>query len=58
MRFSSRVDHIGGGAVAAWDIHNAAQAAKRRGEDAEQIRLKLNHPNAKEYRFYVSYHSL
>ena len=33
MRFSSRVDHIGGGAVAAWDIHNAAQAAKRRGED-------------------------
>lgn len=33
-------------------------SAKRRGEDAEQIRLKLNHPNAKEYRFYVSYHSL
>ena len=31
---------------------------KRRGEDAEQIRLKLNHPSAKEYRFYVSYHSL
>ena len=30
----------------------------RRGEAAEQIRLKLNHPHAKEYRFYVSYHSL
>ncbi len=31
---------------------------KRRGEAAEHIRLKLNHPHAKEYRFYVSYHSL
>ena len=43
MRFSSRVDHIGGGAVAAWDIHNAAQAAKRRGEDV--IVLSVGDPD-------------
>lgn len=43
MRFSSRVDHIGGCAVAAWDIHNAAQAAKRRGEDV--IVLSVGDPD-------------
>jgi hypothetical protein len=32
--------------------------AKHRGEDSEHIRLTLNHPGAKEYRFYISYHSL
>jgi Protein of unknown function (DUF1573) len=31
---------------------------KHRLEDSEQIRLKLNHPSAKEFRFYISYHAL
>ena len=43
MRFSSRVNRIGGGTVAAWDIHNAAQAAKRRGEDV--IVLSVGDPD-------------
>ncbi len=30
----------------------------RRGPDAEKIRLKLNHPEATEFIFYVSYHAL
>ena len=30
----------------------------RRGADAEKVRLKLNHPDATEFVFYVSYHSL
>lgn len=33
MRFSSRVDRIGGHSVAAWDIHLKAVEAQRRGED-------------------------
>lgn len=43
MRFSTRVNRIGGGTVAAWDIHNAAQAAKRRGEDV--IVLSVGDPD-------------
>lgn len=43
MQFSKRVDRIGGGTVAAWDIHNAAQAAKRRGEDV--IVLSVGDPD-------------
>lgn len=43
MRLSSRVNRIGGGTVAAWDIHNAAQAAKRRGEDV--IVLSVGDPD-------------
>ncbi len=30
----------------------------RRAPDAEQIRLKLNHPDATEFIFYISYHAL
>ncbi|MEK6261303.1 MAG: DUF1573 domain-containing protein [Planctomycetota bacterium] len=30
----------------------------RRGPDAEKIRLKLNHPDASEFVFYISYHAL
>lgn len=30
----------------------------RRGPDAEKIRLKLNHPEASEFIFYVSYHAI
>ncbi|MBC8115340.1 MAG: DUF1573 domain-containing protein, partial [Candidatus Saccharimonas sp.] len=32
--------------------------AMRRGPDAEKIRLKLNHPDASEFIFYISYHAL
>ena len=34
------------------------QSFMRRGPDAEKVRLKLNHPEATEFIFYVSYHSL
>ena len=30
----------------------------RRGPDAEKVLLKLNHPEATEFMFYISYHAL
>ena len=33
-------------------------SVKRRGSDAEKVRLKLNHPDASEFIFYISYHAL
>jgi uncharacterized protein DUF1573 len=33
-------------------------SALRRGPDAEKVRLKLNHPEATEFVFYISYHAL
>lgn len=43
MRFSSRVEHIGGESVAAWNIHTAAKEAERRGEDV--IVLSVGDPD-------------
>ncbi|WP_334174672.1 aminotransferase class I/II-fold pyridoxal phosphate-dependent enzyme [Pseudoxanthobacter sp.] len=43
MRFSSRVEHIGGESVAAWNIHTAAKEAQRRGEDV--IVLSVGDPD-------------
>jgi arginine:pyruvate transaminase len=43
MRFSPFVERISGQGVAAWDIHNAACAAQRRGEDV--IILSVGDPD-------------
>ncbi|QVW25695.1 aminotransferase class I/II-fold pyridoxal phosphate-dependent enzyme [Pseudomonas hormoni] len=43
MRFSPFVERIAGDGVAAWDIHNAAFEAKRRGEDV--IILSVGDPD-------------
>lgn len=43
MRFSPFVERISGDGVAAWDIHNAAYEAKRRGEDV--IILSVGDPD-------------
>jgi arginine:pyruvate transaminase len=43
MRFSSRVDGLGGTRVAAWDIHHAAFEAQRRGENV--ILLSVGDPD-------------
>jgi arginine:pyruvate transaminase len=43
MRFSPFVERITGDGVAAWDIHNAAYEAKRRGEDV--IILSVGDPD-------------
>lgn len=34
------------------------RSAKHRAEDAEEVRIKLNHPKATEYRFFISYHAI
>lgn len=43
MRFAGRVAALGGGSVTAWEIHSAARAAKRRGEDV--IVLSVGDPD-------------
>jgi aspartate/methionine/tyrosine aminotransferase len=43
MRFASRVEHLGGGSVRAWDIHNAGKEAQARGEDV--IVLSVGDPD-------------
>ena len=43
MRYSSRVDRIGGSSVSAWDIHLAARKAELRGEDV--ILLSVGDPD-------------
>ena len=43
MRFSPFVERISGDGVAAWDIHNAAFEAQRRGEDV--IILSVGDPD-------------
>ena len=43
MRFAARVDHLGGGSVRAWDIHNAGKEALARGENV--IVLSVGDPD-------------
>ena len=43
MRFAARVDHLGGGSVTAWDIHNAGKEALARGENV--IVLSVGDPD-------------
>ena len=43
MRFAARVEHLGGGSVRAWDIHNAGKEAQARGEDV--IVLSVGDPD-------------